>query len=148
MFKLWLPNMALRTKEIEVPNLKDPIALNMVVVKGITIPDIPKGSDFSVWKDIECSGDGMLLGHASLFEFKHMVMGDLSRYRELTRNYYHHEAASKSYAKLKKDLMSQYDGIIDGEIVTLIFFVPQPDLFESVNGSRTETTDSQSTEQA
>jgi len=131
MFKFWLPNAELRTKKVEVPGLDCPIALNMVPLKGITALDVVQGDTASIWADRHCKYDR--LGSAEIYEIKHMILGDLARYKELTRNYYHNETAGKSYHKLKKDMMTQYDGIIDGEIVTAVFFIPKQDLIESIH---------------
>lgn len=138
---IWLPYNQLRTKEIEVPNLDRKIALNFVVVKGIYTHVAPY---LCVHSDKECTQDN-LLGIAEVFEVKHMVLGDLGRYQEMLKRYFHAEDATKSAPAFRKRIGEYYDGIIDGEIVTLVFFIPNEELIQSC-GTTTETTTSKSPE--
>jgi len=146
MYKLWLPNKELRTKKIEVPNLEEPIALNIVVLKGIQAQDVAVGDMVNVWEDQQCTQT--CWGRARIFEVKHMVLGDLSRYKILLGSYYHCKDAGKSFKRFMADMKSQYDGILEGEIVTVVFFTPEQDLIENINGTGSTKKDSQSTEQA
>ncbi|MCP4994037.1 MAG: hypothetical protein GY934_09695 [Gammaproteobacteria bacterium] len=139
MIRLWLHEPVLRLKEIEVPNLKDPIALNLVAYKGIHCLGLVPGTMVNMWSDPNCYEK--CYGRATIFDVKHLVLGDINQYKMLLKDYYHKADVAKSYIKFKQHLQSLYDGIIDGEIVTLVFFTPEQDL---INGIGSTEKDSQS----
>jgi len=135
---LWLHEPELRTTPIQVPNLEDPIALNLIIYKGIMAVSPGRDGFVRFWNTASC--DNICHGRARLFEVKHFALADFSRYREMLKQYYH-IASANTYNKLKSHLKSLYDGIVDGEIVTLVFFIPEQDLLD---GTATETKNSQS----
>lgn len=151
---LWLPDKELRTKKIEVPGLKQKIALNFVIIKGI---HLHWNSVVEIYGDRGCNED--LLGKAEVYEVKYMTLADLlvrryvtdgsvsftSGYPKLCKSFYHSEKAGKSLKALREVLTKQYDGIIDGEIVTLVFFIPDEELIASC-GTTAETTNCKSPE--
>lgn len=149
MLEIWLPEKKLRTKEIDVPGLDRPIALNLVMVPRIVGLDVRQGDTVSVWdREYPLPQEGMtgLLGHVRVFDIKHMVFGDfVYRYRHFAQDYYHVESVTKSPKMFRKYLASLYDGIVDGQIITAVFFTANQDLLDSLmepDGTAAETTNS------
>jgi len=75
-------------------------------------------------------GDSILLVHsdqekaqeAVIYEIKHMVLSDLAKYRRLVK--YYADPTCNGYKSIRESLAKLYPNLIEGEIVTLIFFAP------------------------
>ena len=143
MFKLWLPEKKLRTKKAAVPGLDEEIALNLVILKGIKALDMCSEDLVAVW-DTQCPlPENELngwLGTAKIFDIKYMPLSEFARYRHFATDYYYDEEVTKTLKTFRKHLGTLFDGIVDGEIITAIFFTAEQDLLDTINGTATETT--------
>lgn len=134
---LVLPDSIMSHEKVTVPGEPEPIILNFVVIKGVH--DIPTEEDGSIPKvrlvyptNNNCSTEACL-GIANIYEIKHMVLSDLHRYTKLMK--FFHDSRYRTYFKLRTHLESIYDGIIDGEIVTVIFFTPGKGLLDGTTAA-------------
>jgi hypothetical protein len=144
MLKLWLPEKKLRTKKIDVPGLDEDIALNVVIVPGIVALDVLPGQLASMWeRQVDQEYEG-LLGHVKIFDIKHMMLGNLVyQHIRYANKYYHSDSVVKSPKAFRNHIKSLYDGIVDGQIVTVVFFTAEQDLLDAItepDGTATETT--------
>lgn len=139
---LVLPEGIMSHETVKVPDLENPICLNFVIIKGVH--DMPQCSDTClVYDDFPEDLCAPPLGVAKIFDIKHMVLGDLLRYPNMCK--YFHDKRYRKARTLRNHLDNLYDGLIDGEIVTLVFFTPGEGLLD---GTTTTPENSQSTKQA
>ncbi len=145
---LILPEKIMSHDVVEVPGEPQPICLNLVIIKGIHSCAGKSANTVAVYDhpvfDLATPYDAQFLGRANIYEVKHMVLADVLRYPHLLS--YFHDKRYSVYAALKQHLreLPEGGGLINGEIVTLVFFTPGEGLLD---GTRTTPEASQDTEQ-
>ena len=68
------------------------------------------------------SGDDDIISHepATVYDIKHITLADLSKYHRLLEYFVIPETSR--FMDIRKWLQGEYPGIIDGEIVTMVFY--------------------------
>ena len=146
---LILPEKIMSHDTVEVPNEKEPICLNLVIIKGIHSLHTCAGktADSVLVYDGPLAAlsppyDAACLGTAKVYEVKHMVLADILRYPHLLK--YFHDKRYNKFVALKQHLRDRFEGLINGEIVTLVLFTPGEGLLD---GTTATAENSQSPEQ-
>ena len=128
---LILPDKKLHHNKVQVPvedHVED-LLINMVIIKGVH--DMPQNAGCHATNCLVYEHEydpEACIGVAHIYDIKHMVLADLHQHSKLMT--YFHDQDCTTYPTIRKHLAQQYDGIIDGEIVTLVFFTPNQDLLD------------------
>ncbi|MBW2636071.1 MAG: hypothetical protein JRC86_00850 [Deltaproteobacteria bacterium] len=69
---------------------------------------------------------------AQVYDVKHMVLSDLSKYTNLMK--YYADGKCSRFMSIRKQLRDIYKGLVDGELVTLVFFTIHPDASGELSG--------------
>ncbi|MCK5020801.1 MAG: hypothetical protein KAS32_27515 [Candidatus Peribacteraceae bacterium] len=108
------------------------LKVSFVIAQGVR-------SNFQVDEDVDIvyrhEEEETLVLQAKVYDIKCMVLGDLSKYSKLMR--YYVKGADTQFFKLREHIRKHNPGIIDGEIVTLIFFSTEE---KTHNGTTATTT--------
>ena len=114
-------------KPIEIPGEAQPLAVNLTVRKGQKWADLKVGEEILLREtpitDLRLGTE--VIRHATIWDVKVMSFNDLLQYPEILK--LEHDPFCQNYGGLFQTMRKVYDGFLPHELVTLVFYVPQPE---------------------
>lgn len=104
------------TESVEVPG-HGPMIVSFTVRRGLKWADLQIGEELFICGPTEESAPAVM---ARVFDVKVMIFKDLLHYNKMLE--LHHDPACKTYPGLHRAMKTCYDGFLQHEIVTLVFY--------------------------
>lgn len=93
------------------------LKIGFMLLKGVHVRYTVGDEINLVYLDDEGTGSGQV---AHVYDIKHVTLADLSKYRRLLK--YFVDPALSQFMAIRQWLQKEFPGIIDGEIVTMVFY--------------------------
>ena len=119
MRTLLFQNNVHNAEPIELPGETTPRAVNLTVRKGLKWADL-KVDDILILKETGAEPRPYNEVTATIYDVKVMSFADLMNYPRLLK--LEHDPGCQTYAGLFKTMKKVYDGFLQHELVTLVFY--------------------------
>ena len=105
------------TEKVEVPGEDKPRAVNLTVRKGLKWNEVKVGENIEVRETGDSSGGHV---HAVIYDVKVMPFNALMNYPRMLQ--LEHDPKCQHYTGLFETMRKVYDGFVQHELVTLVFY--------------------------
>ena len=116
---LLFQNNVHNTEPVEIPNHEDR-AVNLTVRKGLKWSDLRIGDAIEIQETDNPPPCGAPESYVKIYDVKVMVFKDLMNYQRMLQ--LEHDPDCRNYQGLFKVMRKVYDGFLQHELVTLVFY--------------------------
>jgi len=120
MKTLLFKNCVHNTKPIDIPGEEKPRAINLTVRKGLKWSDVKVGEIVEIQRTDDPPPEGAPCVYAEIYDVKVMVFKDLINYNKMLE--LEHDPDCRNFPGLYKTMRKVYDGFLQHELVTLVFY--------------------------
>ena len=116
---LLFQNNVHNTEPVEIPG-HEPKAVNLTVRKGLKWSDLRVGDAIEIQETDNPPPCGAPESYVQIYDVKVMVFKDLMNYQHMLK--LEHDPDCRHYQGLFKTMRKVYDGFLQHELVTLVFY--------------------------
>jgi hypothetical protein len=117
---LLFKNCVHNTEPIEIPGYDEPRAINLTVRKGLKWSSVKVGETVEIQRTDDPPPEGAPRVYAKIFDVKVMTFYHLHHYGRMLE--LEHDPDCRTFSGLYKTMRNVYDGFLQHELVTLVFY--------------------------